>query len=105
MIRKTIRQVTLGKIKMWQQRLSTYVALINFVMIFYLFITENKWVPWYVWVFMLGFLTFSLVLVDTLYIMPDQLAYSSRKNPEWCRMIQNQKRIMEALNLESVDDR
>lgn len=30
-----------GKLKVWQMRLASYIAIVNFVMIFYLYIIES----------------------------------------------------------------
>ena len=90
-----IYRITLGKLKMWQTRLSTYTALVNFVMVFYLFIVENDWFEWYVWLILVVSLVLFIVWFDTVKVMPDQLAYSFVKNPEWVEHVKRQKKIIE----------
>ena len=92
-----------GKLKVWQQRLSTYVSMVNFVMILYLFIIENNWIEWYYWV-VLSFLGItSLVFIDTKYIMPSSFAYTFKKNPEFQALrkeVKEVKRLLEELKNE-----
>lgn len=71
--------------------------MINFIMIFYLFIVENKWFEWYVWLFVISSNVIFIVIFDTIKVMPEQLAYGFIKNPEWQKMKRNQKRIMDRL--------
>ena len=98
-------RVNVGKLKTWQQRLNTYMGLFNFGMLFYLFIVENRWFDWYVWVLVIGVGTFLLMLFDVFLVMPQQLEYNSNKNPEWKRHVsqmdrieRNQEMILGALN-------
>lgn len=100
MIMKLIRNITFGKMKMWQQRLSTYVSMINFAMLLYLFIVENKWFSWYIWVIIVSLGTVFLIIFDVLIVMEQQSEYGFMKNPEWRKHKRNQKRIMEKLGLE-----
>ena len=96
---KRFKRPTLGEIKMWQSRLATYVSMINFILLFYLFITENKWFEWYIWFFVITSVVLFIVIFDTIKVMPDQLGYGFRKNPEWLKHKRNQKRIMEKLGI------
>jgi len=77
----------LGQIKVWQQRLSTYMSMINFFMIFYLYIIESPMgLPWYLWAFVISSSIVIVVYVDTAYIMPHSFAYQFEKNLEWIEM-------------------
>lgn len=98
-IKKRCKQITLGKLKMWQTRLATYIAMINFTMIFYLFIAENDWFKWYIWIVIITISVIFIVVFDTVKVMPDQLGYAFRKNPEWQKHKRNQKRIMDKLGI------
>lgn len=89
------REINLGAVKTWQARLTTYTGLIQFVMIFYLFIVENDWFSWYAWILLITFGVTAIMWYDIIYIFPQQLAYGRIKDPEWNRFVRNQKRIME----------
>ena len=92
---KKIRSLNLGQIKTWQSRLTTYTGILSFVMIFYLFIVENKWMEWYFWILLIVSVTIVVMWVDIVIIFPQQLAYSRIKDPEWMRSVRNQKREMQ----------
>lgn len=96
-VAETLKNIDLGKLKMWQTRLATYISMVNFAMIFYLFIAENKWFEWYIWTFIIMLSVLVIVVFDTVNVMPKQLRYSFLKNPEWLKMKRNQKRIMDKL--------
>lgn len=79
---------------MWQQRLSTYVAMINFVMVFYLYIIESPLgLEWYHWLIMISVGVSLIVFIDTLYIMPHSYSYTFEKNPEFQELKQDVKEI------------
>jgi len=99
-LKETMSNISLGKLKMWQTRFASYVSMVNFVMLFYLFIVENKWFEWYIWIILISFVTLLIVIFDTFLVMEDQLDYSFKKNPEWRRLMRNQKKIMEKLGIE-----
>jgi hypothetical protein len=87
----------LGKMKVWQQRLATYVGMLNFAMLFYLFIIENKWMAWYVWLVIVTTGIVTLVVVDTKIIMPHSLAYNFEKNREWNRLMDEIEELKEMI--------
>ena len=106
-IKKRCKQITLGELKMWQTRLDTYISMLSFTMLFYLFAVENKWFEWYIWIFVITLTVIFIVVFDTIKVMPEQLAYGFKKNPEWQkhkrnqkREMQNQKHIMKKLDIE-----
>ena len=88
----------LGKMKVWQQRLATYVGMLNFAMLFYLFIIENKWLSWYVWLVIVTTGIIALVVVDTKIIMPHALAYNFEKNREWNRLMDEIEELKEMIH-------
>lgn len=72
----------LGMIKVWQQRLATYLSLINFVMIFYLYIIESPLgLKWYHWLPIIVIGVVSVLYVDVKYIFPNTQLYTFKKNP------------------------
>ena len=86
--------VNLGAIKTWQARLTTYTGLIQFIMVFYIFIINNDWFSWYSWLLLILFGITVVMWVDIKIIFPQQLAYGRIKDPEWMRFVRNQKRAM-----------
>ena len=72
----------LGKLKVWQQRLSGYVSMINFMMLFYLYIIESPMgLEWYHWGIFISVSITIVVFVDTKFIMPQAFGYTFSKNP------------------------
>ena len=91
----------LGQLKTWENRLSSYIAIINFAMIFYLYIIETPFgLEWYQWVSMIIIFVVVVIFVDIKFVFPGVLDYTFKKNPEWVRMMNNQKRICEKLGIE-----
>jgi len=75
-----------GKIKTWLQRLQTYMSIINFILLFYLFIQENKWFQCYEWLIIIV-VTCSVVLyVDVRHVMGNALGYQWDKNNAFKRL-------------------
>ena len=75
-----------GKIKIWMQRLQTYVSLINFFLIFYVFIQDNDWFTWNQWLLIIVVVSVSVLVVDVHFIMPNSLAYQWDKNKSFRRL-------------------
>lgn len=90
--------VNLGKVKTWQNRITSYVSIFNFLMLFYLFIVENKWFEWYVWLLLSVVSIFVIFVVDTFWVLPQQLAYSFQKNPEWKELRNEVKEIKDQID-------
>jgi len=93
----------LGKLKTWQARLATYIAMVNFGMIFYLFITQNNWLPWYTWVVLAAVGVIFIVGFDTKLVMPSQYSYEWEINPAVQKFLKNQKKIMDKLEIEEEE--
>ena len=103
---------TLGKFKVWQTRLSGYISLVNFVMIFYLYIIEAPMgFDWYHWAILIVTGITMVIFIDTKFIMPQAFGYTFSKNPG----LQNLKKqtktnskkldmILNHLELEYKDD-
>jgi hypothetical protein len=97
-----------GAVKVMQQRLSSYVSLVNFLLLFYLFIIENPFgYDWYYWAVFLLFVNLSLVIIDTKLIMPSAFHYTFVKNPGLVELDNQVKenskkldKIMEEIGLE-----
>lgn len=89
----------LGKVKIWQQRLATYVSMINFAMIFYLYIIESPMgFQWYHWLIMIFAGVILVVFVDTMYIMPHAYSYTFEKNSEFQEVKMDVKAINKKLD-------
>ena len=79
----------LGALKVWQQRLAGYISIINFVMLFYLYITEEPMgLEWKTWLFILTVFIVSIIAIDAKVIMPSSLNYTFKKNPGLCYLKQ-----------------
>lgn len=89
---------TLGKLKVWQSRLSGYISMINFFMIFYLYIIESPMgLLWYHWALLIIVMVISIVFVDTKFIMPQSFGYTFSKNPGYQEMKKDLKEIKKML--------
>jgi len=72
----------LGMVKVWQQRLTTYISLINFFMIFYLYIVESPMgLEWYHWLLIISVSVSFILYFDIKYIFPNTQLYTFKKNP------------------------
>ena len=72
----------LGMGKIWQNRLSTYIGMVNFTMIFYLYILESPLdLLWYHWMFILVSSVVVILYIDIKFIFPAAQQYASEKNP------------------------
>ena len=77
----------LGKLKVWQTRLATYVSMVNFIMIFYLYIIESPLgLKWFHWLLIICVVVFFVMLVDVLVILPSSQNYLFDKNPGLVRL-------------------
>lgn len=86
-----------GRFKVWLQRLQTYVSLINFGMLFYVFIVNNSWLPWYIWLVLIVCGLSGLMFFDIKVIMPSGLSYTWIKNPSWHELNDKLDRILEGI--------
>jgi hypothetical protein len=76
-----------GKLKIWEQRLASYVAIINFFMIFYLYITQAPLgLEWYYWLVIISLGCMFVLYIDIKYIFPNSQVYGFEKNPELVRL-------------------
>jgi len=86
----------LGRYKMYLNRLQTYMSMINFVMILYLYIIESPiGIPWYYWVLLMFVLFPILVVFDVKVIYPGTLIYAYDKNPGFRRLEKKVDKILE----------
>jgi len=75
-----------GKIKTWLQRLQTYMSIINFILLFYLFIQENRWFNWYEWLIIIVVVCVVTLYVDVCHVMGNALGYQWDKNNAFKRL-------------------
>jgi len=88
-IHKKVKKASIlaGKVKVWQSRLATYISMVNFAMIFYLYIIETPMgLKWWHWLLIIVITTLVTVYVDTKFIFPTSQAYTFNKNPEMMRL-------------------
>ena len=73
-----------GRYKVWLNRLQSYLAPLNFIMVLYLYVINDPLgIVWYGWVFLIIIVSGCLLLVDLLLVFPFEQKYISLKNPEW----------------------
>lgn len=87
----------MGKAKIWMQRLQTYVSLINFFMLFYIFIGDNTWFTWYEWMLIVVLVCVLVLYVDVHYIMGNSLGYQWDKNKSFIRLEKKVDLLMEEI--------
>jgi len=79
--------MVLGRLKIWQARLVSYIAIINFAMIFYLYILESPFgLLWYHWFVLIISVCVSIIFVDVKYIFPGTLQYTFDKSPPMVKL-------------------
>ena len=89
-----------GKLKVWQSRLATYISMVNFAMIFYLYIIQSPMgMEWYHWLIIIVGGTLSIVFIDTKFIMPAALEYGFEKNPQMVKLKRQVEENSEKLDL------
>jgi len=93
-------KMNLGKYHTWMTRMMSYGSIINFVMLAYLYITQSPLgISWYIWLIVLSSLLPTLLFIDTMFIYPQSLKYSSDRNPEW-KAIRETREIVEKIDKE-----
>lgn len=76
-----------GKLNVWQSRLASYVGVINFLMVFYLYIIESPLnFKWYHWGLIVTLCITILLFIDIRYIYPSSQEYSFNKHPEMTKL-------------------
>lgn len=87
---------------MYLNRLQTYVSMVNFIMLLYLYITEAPLgVVWYYWVIFMFILFPVLVIFDVKMVYPGTLIYAYDKNPGFQRLEKKVNKIMEKLKIDN----
>jgi len=69
-----------GKVKTWQNRMSTYTQLVSLFMVFYIFIQDNRWLEWYQWIIVFIVIISSILYVDIKYVFGEQQDYAFDKS-------------------------
>ncbi len=92
----------LGILKVWANRLQTYLGPLNFLMILYLYITnEPLGIKWYYWVIAIIPTLLLVLYIDLKVILPVSQEYVFRKNPEWMLLKEEMRLLREDVkNLE-----
>ena len=90
-----------GKVKAWQQRLATYIAMLSFLMVFYLYIIESPFnLEWYHWLVIVVLCVVSVLYLDIKFILPASQEYMTEKNPFFVKMRDDIKEIKVHLGIE-----
>ena len=93
-------KINLGVLRTYQNRLGLYTALINFIMIAYLFVIESPLgIPWYYWLVVVVMYPPVLTYIDQRFIFHKELEFWFLSNPEWRRTTEKidkiYKKVME----------
>lgn len=90
-----------GTLKVWQNRLASYVSIVNFVMIFYLYIIQSPMgFEWYHWAIIIVTGIMVIVFIDTKFILPSSQVYTFNKNPQMVKLkeqVNKNKVMLEAI--------
>lgn len=88
--------INLGKFQVWQSRVSNYIGIINFLMIFYLYIiTKPFGLPVAVWAVLVFFTIAFIIIIDSKIVYPNALRYTFVKNPEFMELKKMVKEMYE----------
>ena len=81
--------------------MASYIAIVNFVMIFYLYIIESPMgFEWYHWTIIIVTDITVIVFIDTKFILPSSQVYTFNKNPEFVKLkerVNKNKVMLEAI--------
>ena len=100
----------LGKLKIWYMRAASYMSIVNFVMIFYLYIIESPFgLQWYHWFLFMSIGGSMLLYIDVKYIFPSGNIYTFDKSPKNVKHLEvseeNYKLLVKIVEmLENKDD-
>ena len=85
-----VHALKLGRYKVWQARIQSYLGIMSFVMVFYLYTLQLPLgLPWYVWIIMMGLLIPNLLLMDMTFVWPSEMEYGFKKNPRMLALEKN----------------
>lgn len=82
MINRNNKAKVLGMLKVWEQRLASYIGIVNFFMIFYLYIVASPMgLEWYHWLALIVIGITTILYFDIKYVFPHTQLYTFKKNP------------------------
>lgn len=88
-----------GKLKVWQGRLTSYISMVNFFMIFYLYITESPLgFEWYYWFLIIIVACAAIIVIDVIFIFPEVMNYTFGKNINMTKMKKHVEKNTEKLD-------
>ncbi len=91
----------IGRYRMYLNRLQTYVAMVNFAMILYLYMRESPLgVEWYWWITIMSITFPIIILFDVKVMYPGTLIYAYEKNPGFQKLEKKINKIMDKLEIE-----
>ena len=99
-MRKRLEKIgrQLGILKAWTARMQTYLGLLNFFMILYLYVTQEPLgIKWYVWVAVMIPCMCLVLWLDLKIIFPVSQEYIYRKNPEWMELRKEIRKLREEI--------
>jgi hypothetical protein len=95
-------KLTVGKVKLWAERLRGYLIWAQFAMVVYLFILQKPFgLEWYVILGFVGVVSALLLAFDITVVLPQEYSYVFEKTPPMAELrdqtIKRLKRIEKLL--------
>ena len=107
-ISKALHKADLGRYRVWISNQQTYLGMLNFAMILYLYISQDPMgIVWWKWAALIVCMLPLLGAFDIKFIFPSAQKYGFKKNPELVELKEEVKKsteylkkIMEKLEIE-----
>ena len=94
-------KIRIGKLKVMQIRASSYLSILNFVMIFYLYVkSEPLGIRWFFWAVIIFFCVFVVLYIDDRFLLSQESGYLWDKIPGAKETQENVRWIRERLEHE-----
>lgn len=91
--------LSLGRLRVWLDRVVGYLSLLNFLMVLYLFVSNDPLgILWYYWIIAGVVLVLAVIVVDIKFIYPQAQSYISDLNPRWLLMEESLRRLERKLD-------
>jgi len=107
-----MRKMEIGTLKLMVERVMSYIGMLNFVMVLYLYAIQSPLgIDWIYWVLMMSVVLPIVMILDWVFVYPSVLTVSyGRKNKEFQDLredIRGMQKKMDAQNkmLESLMER
>lgn len=97
MINKDLK-LKIGKYKMLFNRLISYLGILNFIMLLYIFVKNQPvGLNWFLWVVLIGVFCIMTIVFDSFFVLEGDGAYQFNRNPKLVEMENDIKTILNIL--------